>query len=126
MTSYTDTQVNTGQTYYYLVSALHGSQTAIDSNEATASTNRRMNLQVPIEMIDQPLSSDLTTITFERSRTSLDTTAYDGTITYDIEIVGQNTDTTNAYLELVGEDCNNPIPYEQYAAMYKQFGRAVS
>lgn len=50
------------------------------------------NLEVPIEMFDYGLSSGIVGIlnTFERSRTSLNTADYDGTVTYSFEIVATN------------------------------------
>jgi type II secretory pathway pseudopilin PulG len=50
------------------------------------------NLEVPIEMIDYGISSATVNLltAYERSRTSLNTANYDGTVSYYFEIVGTN------------------------------------
>jgi prepilin-type N-terminal cleavage/methylation domain-containing protein len=50
------------------------------------------NIEVPIEMIDYGISSAILGLftTFERSRTSLNTNDYDGTVTYSFEVVATN------------------------------------
>ncbi len=50
------------------------------------------NLEVPIEMLDYGISSAILGLftTFERSRTSLNTNDYDGSVTYSFEIVATN------------------------------------
>jgi hypothetical protein len=59
------------------------------------------NIEVPIELVDYGLASKTTVATFSRSRTSLDTTDYDGdSVTYSFEVVAENSSgaTKNAYL----------------------------
>lgn len=57
-----------------------------------------INIQVPIEMIDRGIIATTTATTFERSRTSLNTTDYvAATNTYYFEIVAHNTHATNDY-----------------------------
>jgi hypothetical protein len=62
-----------------------------------------LNLFVPIELTDNGLISPFspTGATFNRTRTSLNTTDYDGTVTYKFEIVGQNIDTVYRNVQLV-------------------------
>ena len=57
-----------------------------------------INIQVPIEMIDRGLSSSTAAITFNRTRTSLEPSAYVAQInTYMFEVIAMNTNTTTAY-----------------------------
>lgn len=100
--SYTDTTVEDATTYYYVVSGETATGEILpDSNEATAIGSVIMNLQVPIELIDQGLSSDVTPITFERTRTSLDTGYYDGTVSYALEINAVNNDVNPQTVSLI-------------------------
>jgi hypothetical protein len=57
-----------------------------------------INLEVPIDMIGKALSSGTAMMTFSRTRTSLDTTAYIAeTNEYFFEVIATNTNTTNSY-----------------------------
>jgi hypothetical protein len=60
-----------------------------------------VNLEVPIELVDQGILSSTTTTTFARTRTSLDMSDYDGTVTYFLEIVGLNSDTVARDVSLI-------------------------
>jgi hypothetical protein len=60
-----------------------------------------MNIQVPVELVDQSLSSDSSPTTFERTLTTLDTSLYDGTIVYEFETVANNQDTFSRNIQLV-------------------------
>jgi fibronectin type 3 domain-containing protein len=102
-TSYTDAAVVGGTTYYYVVTAdFSGGSRSPESNEANATASQPMNLQVPIELTDQPVSSsDSGATVFQRTQTSLDPTAYDGTVTYSLELVATNADTSPAVVTLV-------------------------
>ncbi len=100
-TSYSDTNIENGTTYYYVVNAVTSGVSSANSAEAIANGSIRMNLEVPIEMTDRSLSSDITHITFERTRTRLDSNAYDGTVTYTLEVVASNTDTAAATISLL-------------------------
>ena len=91
-TSYSDTQIENGVNYYYVAVANFASGVISPySTEANAVGISTMNLQVPIELTDQKMSSATSAVTFERTRTSLDTTTYDGTVTYFLEAVAKNT-----------------------------------
>jgi len=102
--NFTDSQVTHNQAYYYVVQAIFadGSTSAL-SNEASVTVIKTINLQFPVEMSDQALSSETTPITFERTRTSMDPTAYDGAVTYEFEVVALNSDTVGATLNILDE-----------------------
>ena len=62
------------------------------------------NIEVPIEMIDYGISSNVINLftSFERTRTPLDTTDYDGTaITYTFEIIATNSALLGSVVNLV-------------------------
>ena len=101
-TSHIDSTVEHGIQYYYVVNAITASgETLPDSNEANATAQVIMNIQVPIELTDQGLSSQTTPITFERTRTTLDTAYYDGTVTFALELNVTNTDSSPAVVSLL-------------------------
>jgi hypothetical protein len=60
-----------------------------------------LSLEVPIEMVDYGLASNTSSTTFARTRTTLDTGAYDGTVSYVFEIVATNSDTSARAVSLV-------------------------
>lgn len=99
--SYQDSNITNGTLYYYVVAAEFSAVLSVFSNEASAVAIRRMNIQVPIELVDQSLSSDNVPITFERTLTTLDTGLYDGTVVYEFEIVANNQDTFSRNIQLV-------------------------
>lgn len=89
--TFSDLQVRHGMTYYYVVDANFATgAVSPHSTETSITAIDQMNIQVPVEMIDRGLASDTLPITFDRSRTSLDTTQYDGVVTYNFEIVATN------------------------------------
>ncbi|MEO6458969.1 MAG: hypothetical protein ABIO95_00860 [Bdellovibrionota bacterium] len=101
-TSFSDTQIENGTTYYYVVVANYASgAVSQDSAQASAVGINGMNLLVPIELVDAPLTSDVTDTTFERSRTSFEPAAYDGTVTTRFEIVAINLDSSARDVDLV-------------------------
>ena len=80
-----------------LAAAASSSQgaTALSSTSGTVSigtTAAGLNLEVPIELLDTGAASTTASHTFNRSRTSLDTADYDGTVTYQFEVVTTNSD----------------------------------
>jgi fibronectin type 3 domain-containing protein len=101
-TSYTDTNIEDGITYYYVVvaNAASGAHSP-NSSEVSAVGSVKMNLQVPIELTDQSINSDTTPIRFERTMTSLDPASYDGTVTYFAEAVAWNSDSTPRAIYIV-------------------------
>ncbi len=103
-TSFNDTGFENGVTYYYVISALVGGISSPDSNEAAAIGVTGLSLQVPIELLDQGVASNTGVSVFERTRTSLDTTKYDGTVTYFVEATGTNGDVSAASLQLVNKN----------------------
>lgn len=100
-TSYQDFSIANGVTYYYVASAQVSGVQSINSSEVSATGIRAMNLQVPIELVDQGISSNTTNTTFERTRTTLNTSNYDGTVTYFFEAVATNQDNTARAINLV-------------------------
>ncbi len=108
VTGYQDAQVISSIAYYYVVNATlgNGAQT-LYSNEASVNIVKSFNLQVPIELTDQAISSDTMAITFDSTRTSLDTNAYDGAVTYSMDVVGVNMDSSPQTVNIV--DSNNTV-----------------
>jgi fibronectin type 3 domain-containing protein len=105
-TSYSDATVEHGIQYYYVVNAITATGESLpDSNETNAVAQVIMNLQVPVELTDQGLSSQTIPVTFERTRTTLNTAYYDGTVTYALELNATNTDTNPQVVALL--DANN-------------------
>jgi fibronectin type 3 domain-containing protein len=101
-TSYSDALVTNGITYYYVVDALFAAgASSPDSSEASATALVTMNLQSAIELMDRGVASDQVPVTFERTRTSLDTNAYDGTVTYGFEVVALNADAASYSVQLL-------------------------
>jgi len=97
-----DANVLHGRIYYYVVHAVFaGDVVSIASPEAVATAVNTMNLQVPIELTDQSISSTVAPITFERTRTSFNTADYDGSVTYFMEAVVANYDSVPRSLYLV-------------------------
>ena len=102
-TSYTDSNITNGMSYYYVVDTILPPSTwSANSNEATATASVLMNLEVPVELTDQSLSSSgQGSLRFPRTRTRLDPTAYDGTVTYTLEAVATNSDPSPYNISLV-------------------------
>jgi hypothetical protein len=74
------------------------------SNEASANAGAFMNLQVPIELTDSGIASNVTTTAFARTQTSLNTTAYDGTVSYYLDIVAANNDSISGTISLIDQN----------------------
>lgn len=97
-----DSNIVNGKTYYYVVEAkFSGTIKSAISSESSISAIKVMNLQVPIELTDQTLASDVMAVTFNRAQVSLDTSEYDGTVSYDFEILATNADSNNSNVEIV-------------------------
>ena len=62
------------------------------------------NLTHGYEMISTPIASSTGAVSFSSTYIHLDTTAFDGTVTYNFEIVATNSNTTTAYSVLL---CNS-------------------
>ncbi|MGE0762141.1 MAG: hypothetical protein AB7N80_02570 [Bdellovibrionales bacterium] len=60
-----------------------------------------ISLEVPIELVDAGLASQTANVTFARTRTSLNTADYDGTVTYDFEVVAINQDAVARSVSLI-------------------------
>lgn len=107
--SYTDTDVDHGVNYFYIVESLFPSaRISTWSSEASAVSSVHVNLEVPIELADQGLSSNDVDTIFERTRTSLNSINYDGIVTYFYEIVATNSDDVDGTAFLV-DSANNPV-----------------
>lgn len=74
---------------------------AVSGTVAVSSGAGGVNLEVPIETLDEGVASQTTSTTFERSRISLDASAYDGTVSYTWEIGAFNSDTVSRGVSLV-------------------------
>lgn len=100
--AYIDANAQNGQNYYYVVEAVFaGGRISPDSAEASVMGNEALNLQVPIELTDQGLSSALSTLAFESTQTSMDAADYDGTVTFEFEATVTNTDSVNRDVTLI-------------------------
>ncbi|MBC7458886.1 MAG: hypothetical protein H7235_11440 [Bdellovibrionaceae bacterium] len=99
--NFNDTNVQNGITYYYVVNVEWTTLLSVDSNEAGVISSDRVSLQVPVELIDRGLLSNMTNTTFQRSKTSLDTHFYDGALIYTWQIVAQNFDSSPVQVHLV-------------------------
>jgi hypothetical protein len=74
----------------------------ISGGSCTQTFTPGVNLEVPIELVDQGLSSlAAVPITFSRTTTSLNTADYDGTVSYAFEIVAKNPDSSARSVYLV-------------------------
>ncbi len=103
-TTYQDTSIEHGRIYYYVADAVFASgAVSVHSPEAMATGSNTMNLEVPVELTDQALGSSTSTITFERTRTSLNTADYDGTVGYFLEAVVANYSASPAGLSILDE-----------------------
>ena len=100
-TSYADRNIIVGQIYYYVVDANKNGLSSADSNVTNGVATTSINLQVPIELTDQALASGTSSITFARTQTTLDTSAYDGTVTYALEANYINGSASSYSLNLV-------------------------
>ena len=101
-TSLQDTNVVNGVRYYYVVEAVFASgAVSVSSNEASAIALITMNLQSAVELLDRGLLSSTVARTFERSRTSLNTNDYDGSPSYQLEVVAYNVDSAPLQVELL-------------------------
>ncbi|MBC7741385.1 MAG: hypothetical protein H7061_04255, partial [Bdellovibrionaceae bacterium] len=93
--SYIDANLLNGANYFYVVRPVHAGGIKIAySNEAAVTVSQRVNLSVPVEMLDQGIGSDTFSILFDRSETTINPADYDGTVTYDLEVVASNAGTS--------------------------------
>lgn len=100
--NYTDSNITNGLTYYYVVRAVFADGSiSMNSNESVITAIKTMNLRHAIELTDQPLSSNVIDTAFNRTLTNIDTTVYDGTISYNFEIVTSNLESTVQTIQLI-------------------------
>lgn len=105
--SYQDSNIQDGVPYFYVVRTEFGLELSHQSTEVNAIGNRRVDIQVPIELVDQSLSSDSIAKTFERTLTTFNTDHYDGAVVvYEFEAVVSNSDSTLRNVRLVDESDN--------------------
>ncbi len=101
-TSYVDTGVQNGVTYYYVVTSVSaGGLSSPDSAVASATAVTGAKIQVPVELTDSGLASSTGSMLFERTRTSLDSQAYDGTVSYAFEAIVTNAGGASGAVNLV-------------------------
>lgn len=103
--SFLDNDVIPQKTYYYVVQAvLPAGELSPISDEASVTHTGSLNLQVPIELTDTRLaSSNISSLAFSRTQTSLDTNDYDGVTSYEFEVIAKNTDSGPKDIELIDE-----------------------
>ena len=92
--SYTDTNVDASETYYYVIEGVYASGNVSQlSTEDSVTRSGYINLQVPIELTDIKMSSQSAgSVAFNRSMTSFNTNNYDGVTSYELEVVAANFD----------------------------------
>jgi len=78
-----------------------GAPNMIPATSCNQSFNPTVNLEVPIELADNDLASNTSTTIYSRTRTSLNTSDYDGTVTYTFEIVAANGDSAPRNVSLL-------------------------
>jgi hypothetical protein len=101
-TSFQDSNIDHGHIYYYVADAVFASgAVSVHSPEGMATASNTMNLEVPVELTDQGLGSTSAPVVFERTRTSLDTNDYDGTVAYFLDATVANYDAAPASVSLV-------------------------
>jgi fibronectin type 3 domain-containing protein len=106
---YQDNDVVSSKRYFYVIQPEYADSSLVFySNEIFLDSMKTINLQFPIEMVDYGLASDLNSARiFERTRTSLDTEAYDGSVTFDFEVIASNSSATeDLVVSIVGENDN--------------------
>ncbi|MBI2711507.1 MAG: hypothetical protein HYX41_01410 [Bdellovibrio sp.] len=87
--TYTATFTGTGGgTAAVIKASVNGS--LLNGSASVTVSNSGMNIEVPIEMIDSPLAGKSSTYLFNVSRTNLNTSDYDGTVSYAFEVVASN------------------------------------
>jgi len=102
-TSYSDTSLVADLDYFYVAQAVFADgSVSVFSNEASVNRDGFVNLQVVVELTDTSMQSlSSVALTFERSRTTFDTSYYDGTVSYELEVVAQNFDSVSRDISLV-------------------------
>ncbi len=101
--SFTDSTAVPGETYYYkVVAELAGGVLTPESSSVSLLKTGVMELSFPVELLDRPVASaSLGTQIFDRTTTNFDTNEYDGTITYNFEIVATNLDGVSHTVDIV-------------------------
>jgi len=106
-TSFSDNAVFDGVRYYYVVQAnFPAGVQSLNSSEISALAILNLNLEVPIELIDRGIVSKVTPITFQRSTTSVEPSAYNGTVSYFLEVYASNKGASPTAIELIDQDSN--------------------
>lgn len=90
------TCTNSLKSYHAEVKTLSISSPISKTGDTVTFTSGGVNLEAVIDLVDRALSSNTSAVTWDRTRTSLDTGDYDGTVTYTFEVVAENTHATNA------------------------------
>lgn len=99
-TTYLNTGLTTDQIYYYRVRAYNIAGLSAYTNVASA-TPIGIHLEVPIEMMDFGVTATASATSWLRTRTSLDTGDYDGTVTYRWEALCSNSSAGSLTLNLM-------------------------
>ena len=97
--TYQDTDLKDSVPYQYMIAAnLNTGALSPDSLPVAGTASAKINISIPIELTDQAIASSASqAITFERTQTSYEVGAYNGTITYDLEVFATNTNSSNNY-----------------------------
>ncbi len=92
---YADSEISIQSNY---LSAANARPMFCERTNGASTSVGGINLEVPIELLDDGVESQATPKVFERSRTSLDTADYDGTVEYAFEVVASNSDSSNPHV----------------------------
>ena len=100
--TYQDKDILNQQQYHYTVATLYPTGEVSDDSQVVSLTGiATLNLESPIELTDQPLASDVNEIEFFRTQTTIDPEYYDGTVSYSLEAIALNLDTSDRTIQLI-------------------------
>ncbi len=100
--SFIDLNIVNNVIYYFVVEAIYSdSSTGAFSNEISLTATKLLNLEIPIELIDEGISSDITDVIYQRSMTTISPDYYDGTLSYYWDVVYTNTGSTSGTIKLI-------------------------
>jgi fibronectin type 3 domain-containing protein len=103
-TTWSQSSIETGVTYHFVVEADFGAGIrSARSNQASALGSIQIDLVVPVELLDRGVDSATTALELARSQTVLNPSAYDGTVTQNLEVVALNAGSSPVRVELIND-----------------------